>query len=113
MVQPGRYLDLTQKTIRPEALCELGAEHLYRDHAMMFGVFGEIHHRHAACAEFALDAISVGQDNSEAFARLGHLSNLRHDRRHRRFRPACFHLAALELRLPAAYRASFTTHVSR
>ncbi len=61
MLQPGRELDLALESLRTERGRDRGQEHLERDEALMLDVAGEIHRRHAASAELALDEVAIGQ----------------------------------------------------
>ncbi len=61
MAQLGREPDLAQKALGAERLRQIGLEHLDRDLAIVFEVAREVHGRHAARAELALDAIAVGE----------------------------------------------------
>ena len=66
MLEPGAEPDLAEEAIGTERLGQLGAEDLERDHPVMLQVAGEIHDRHAAAAELALNAVAVGQSSLEA-----------------------------------------------
>ena len=59
MVQVGGGRDLTEKTFGPEGEYQRGAEHLYRDLALVLDVVREMDRGHAARAELAVDAVAV------------------------------------------------------
>ncbi len=61
MGQLRRDLDLAHEPLGAESGGELGAEHLDGHLAMVLEILGEIHRRHAAGAEFALNRVSVGE----------------------------------------------------
>jgi hypothetical protein len=64
-------LDLAGEPLGAEGGGELGSEDLYGDLPMMLQVFGEIHRRHAALAELALDCVTVGEGGAELVQRGG------------------------------------------
>ena len=51
---------------------QLGLQHLDRDVAVVLEVVGEIHGRHAALAQLALDPVAVGQGGLEPREEFGH-----------------------------------------
>ena len=63
--EPGRSLDLAQEAIRAEHRSEFGVEHLERDEPLVPEVASEVHGRHAAAPEFALEHVAVGQSSFE------------------------------------------------
>jgi len=66
MLQPRRGADFRQEPFAAECGAEVGMQHLDRDIALVFQVVREVHRSHAAGAEFALDAIAVGEGGREA-----------------------------------------------
>ena len=65
MLQVGGGLDLGEEPLGAEDGGELGVQHLERDLAVVLEVVGEVHRRHAARAELALDAVAVGERGGE------------------------------------------------
>ena len=65
MAQLRRELDLAKKPLGAERLPDFRLEHLDRDVAIVFDVVRQIHGRHAASAELALDAVAVGKCRHE------------------------------------------------
>ena len=65
MLQVRRGLDLGQEPFGADHGGEFGAQHLDGHAAIVAQVLGEIHGRHPAGAEFALDAIAVGKGRCE------------------------------------------------
>ena len=61
MLELGGRLDLAQEALGAERGAEVRMEHLDRHVAVVLEVVGEIHRRHSARAEFALDAVAAGQ----------------------------------------------------
>ena len=61
MLQIGGELDLLQEPLRTKYRRELRVQNLYGHLAVVPDVFGQVNRRHAARAQFALDAISIGQ----------------------------------------------------
>ena len=59
-------LDLAQKPIAAERCGEIGVERFERDVAAVLDVVREVHRRHAASAELALDAVAVGERGEES-----------------------------------------------
>jgi hypothetical protein len=51
---------------------ELGPQHFNRDLPLMTEVMGEVDCRHAALAEFPLDAVALGQSLMERMTKVGH-----------------------------------------
>jgi hypothetical protein len=76
MVEPRGELDLAQKAIGTHRVRHVFTEHLERDVAAVLHVVREIHRRHPALPELALDAIAAGERGSEARERRGHLRPL-------------------------------------
>ena len=70
--QPRREPDLAQESLAPERLRELRLEHLERDVAIVLEVVREVHGRHAAGAELALDAVAVGERRVQLVVGRGH-----------------------------------------
>ena len=66
VLQRSCELDLLEKALAAEDGGELGAEDLDGDFPAVLQVLGEVDGGHAAGAEFALDAVAVGQGVSEA-----------------------------------------------
>jgi len=61
MVEPRGDLDLAQEPLGPQGLRQLSAQHLERDLAVVPDVRREVHRRHAAGADLALEAIVPGE----------------------------------------------------
>ncbi len=57
MLEPGGDADFAQEAFVSQLGCQVGAEHFYRDLAMVFGVFGEKDGGHAAGAQLALHLV--------------------------------------------------------
>ena len=68
MLKVGRNANLAQKTLDAEYRAELWVQHLEGDTALMSQIAGEIHRRHAAVADFALDGIASNQRRLELIA---------------------------------------------
>ena len=75
MGQMRRDRDLAQKARGAQLAHEVGAQHLERDEPVMLAVAREIHGRHAAATELALDLVAVGKGGAE---RIG--DDVRHGR---------------------------------
>ena len=61
MLQPRREPDLPLETLGTERRGQLRVEHLERHRPVMLEIPSEIHRRHAASAELALDHVAVCQ----------------------------------------------------
>ena len=72
MLQAGLDADLAEEALGAEAGGQLGMKHLDRDGAVVLEVAGEVHGRHAAAAQRALDGIAVGQGLLEPYRSLEH-----------------------------------------
>ena len=72
VVQPRGDLDLAEEALGTERGRQLRAQHLHGHLAVVLGVLGEIHGRHAAGAELAGDPVPAGQRGGEAIDRMGH-----------------------------------------
>ena len=68
MLQRRGGLDLHHEPLGAEHGGEFGLEDLERDLAVVLQVLGEVHGRHAALAELALDAVAVGERHRESVA---------------------------------------------
>ena len=66
MLQRRRRLDLGQEAIGANDGGELWAQHLHRDAAIVLEIVRQIHGRHAARAELALESIAIGERLNEA-----------------------------------------------
>jgi hypothetical protein len=66
VLQPRGGANLREEPFAPECGAQLGVEHLDRNVALVAHVVCEVHGRHAASAQFALDAIAFGQCGGEA-----------------------------------------------
>jgi len=75
MTQLRGELVLAQKALGAECLREIGLEHFDRDIAIVLDVVREIHGGHAAGAEFAFNAIAVGQRRRESNLRRTYFAN--------------------------------------
>ena len=69
MVEPGSDLDLAQEPVGTEAGGELGMQHLDGHLAVMTGVVREVHRRHAAASDLAVDAIAILELGAQPFRR--------------------------------------------
>ena len=65
VLEIGGDLDLFEEAVGADDGGELGAEHLEGDLAVVLQVVGQVNGRHAAVAEFALDAVAVGEGRGE------------------------------------------------
>src|SRR4051812_39782126 len=61
MLQAGGELDLAEKSLGAGGLDHFRVKHLEGHRPIVAEVVGEIHHRHAAAAELALDAVLPGE----------------------------------------------------
>jgi hypothetical protein len=59
MLQVCRSADLGQEQCRADHPSELAAQHLERDAAAVPQVLGQVHRRHTALAELALEAVRL------------------------------------------------------
>ena len=66
MAHRRRGLDLDHETLGAKHRGEFRLQDFDRDFAVVLFVEGEIHRRHAARAEFALDAVAAGEGGGEA-----------------------------------------------
>ena len=66
MLQVRRRLDLGEEALGAQRGRELGVQHLDRHLAVVPDVVGEIDGGHPTRAEFALDAVAVGECGDEA-----------------------------------------------
>ena len=76
VLEVGGELDLGQEPLGADHGGELGTQHLERDLAVVPQVLGEVHRRHAAGADLALDAVAVGEGGLEPVEQLGHVWTL-------------------------------------
>ncbi len=58
-------LDLPQEPLGAERCGQLGMQDLDGDSAAVLGILGEVHRRHTAPAELALDAVAAGERGGE------------------------------------------------
>ena len=72
MLEPGRGLDLAQEALRAEHRAEFGVEHLERDGPLVPDVASEVHGRHAAAPELALELVAVAEGLREVWRWYGH-----------------------------------------
>ena len=72
VLQAGGHLDLAEEPVRAERGGEVGTEDLHRHLAVVLEVLGEVHRRHAALTQLALEAIAVGEGGHQAIEQLGH-----------------------------------------
>ena len=75
MLQRRRRLDLHQESVGAEHRGEFRLQHLDRDLAIVFQIFGEIDRSHAAGAELALDAVAARKGGGEAGSDLSQRSD--------------------------------------
>jgi hypothetical protein len=108
VLQPGGDLDFAQEAFGAEGGREVGSQDFDRDLPVVSQVFGDVDGRHAADAEFPLDAVPTGQCSVQA-PEIGHprslvaAPNLPHPRSHRSGTPL----------LPGVTRADDTMSPSR
>ena len=69
VLKPGGGLDFLQKPIGTERGRQVGAEHLDRDRAAVADVVREVHRRHAALSELALEHVAVTQGVDKTYGR--------------------------------------------
>jgi hypothetical protein len=62
----GGRLDLAQETLGTDGRGQFRPQHLDRHSAAMLDILGEVYRGHSACAELALDAVSVGERSRQA-----------------------------------------------
>jgi hypothetical protein len=67
VLQPRRGADLGEETFRAQCGTQVRMQHLDRDVALVLEVMREVDGGHAAGAEFALEAVAVGQCGGKAF----------------------------------------------
>src|SRR5690242_14711107 len=72
MLEVGRELNLGQEPLGADDGGKLGPEHLEGHPPCMTDVLGQIHGRHPACADLALEAIAVRQGGLEPAQQFGH-----------------------------------------
>ena len=72
VAQTRRGLDLALEPPGADLGRQLGAEHLERDLTAVAEVLGQEHHRHAARAQLAMNAIARGQRILKSSEQLGH-----------------------------------------
>lgn len=70
-MQTSRYPDLPEKSIGTQCGRQVWIEHLERHLAIVLEVAREIHDRHAAMANLAVDGIPVLENRSEVVLELG------------------------------------------
>jgi len=86
MLQIGRELDLGQEPLGPDHGGELGAEDLQGHPPGVADVLGQVDGGHSAGADFALQAVAVGQGALQATQQLRHRGLLGGDERKMRTR---------------------------
>jgi hypothetical protein len=59
--QLGGNFDLSEEALGAQVGSQLRVENLYCDESIVLEVAGQIHSRHAASAELALDGVAVGE----------------------------------------------------
>jgi len=59
MIEARCELDFAEKTLRSEGRREVGMQNLEGDDSVVLAVLGEIHGRHAATAELAVDGVGI------------------------------------------------------
>jgi hypothetical protein len=72
VLQPGGDLDFPLEPFGAHGGGEIGPKHLDRDLAMVLEVLGEVDGGRAARAEFALEAVAVGQGRGQASRSVAH-----------------------------------------
>lgn len=66
MLQIRGGLDLGEKSLCADYCCELWAQYLHCDLAIVPHVLREVHRRHPARTDFAVEAVAIGQRHAEA-----------------------------------------------
>ena len=72
VLQPGGEADLALEPFRAEGVAQVRMEDLERDGAVVAQVVREVHRRHAAAAQLALDGIARGETCFELRPEIGH-----------------------------------------
>ena len=72
MLQAGGEPDLALEPLRTEGVAEVRMEHLEGDGTVVPEVVRQVHRRHTAPAELALDAVALGEALLELGAQVGH-----------------------------------------
>src|SRR2546422_3796586 len=72
MSEARRDLDLPQEPLGADRGCELAPEHLDRHLAVVLPVLREVHGRHAAATELAVNGVTVRERRGEGGVRFGH-----------------------------------------
>ena len=76
MDQLGGEPDLAVEALGPHQGAQLGAEDLERDEPAVAKIPGEIHHRHSAGAELALDIVAVLEGARQRTRHISHVGDL-------------------------------------
>ena len=71
MLHLGDYVDFTWEPVGPHRRGELGAEDFEGDLAVMLEVLSQIHGRHPAHADFALNAVATAEGGGEKIELVG------------------------------------------
>ena len=69
MLQARRGADFAQEPFAAKRRTQVGVQHLDGDIALVLEIVREVHGGHAAGAEFAVEAVAIGQRGGEAFER--------------------------------------------
>ncbi len=72
MLQPCRGPDLREESLGAECLAQIGMQDLDGDITVVLDVVREIDRGHAALAQFAFDAVAIGQCFRQTDERVGH-----------------------------------------
>ena len=72
MVKLGGHLDFAHEAVGAEGRRQVRLQHLHRHLAVVLEVLGQVHRGHAADAEFAFDAVAVGQRRDKPGKGVGH-----------------------------------------
>ena len=72
MLQPRRGADLGEEAFATEGRTKIGMQHLDGDIALVPQIMREVHGGHAAGAEFALDAVAVGEGGGKPSGDVAH-----------------------------------------
>ena len=72
MLQICSGLDFLQEPLGAEDRCEFGTEDFDGDLAFVLEIVREVDGSHAACTEFALDGVAVGEGGRELGEGVGH-----------------------------------------
>ena len=72
VLEVGGELDLGQEALRADHCRELGAKHLERHPPIVPEVLGQVHRRHPARADLAVETVAVGKRGLKPAEQLRH-----------------------------------------